>query len=255
MTRPVVFCGAPRGLSSTAAMAGDSVSELKPEMSTAAAIDTDKLIEYYRRKANVPPNAAVTVEGLSDSPIAGAKQGNRGFDAAAGEWREAEGKAYFVERPDLGYLKVSFFGPFYGAYVVFRLDADYRRFTREKSLRWNLAYAEGFEALTTAVAHASRPPPDEPGMVSGDLFATPPSVLLDAPDGPPEARLRRLIHAILAEYEDADAEHKLQLDALGLLPDAMQVPQDSSCLTSHRVTTRARSSWRPNSVRQSCRSS
>ena len=49
---------------------------------------------------------------------------NRGFDAAAGEWREAEGKAYFVEDPDLGYLKVSFFGPFYGAYVVFRLDPD-----------------------------------------------------------------------------------------------------------------------------------
>jgi AcrR family transcriptional regulator len=45
-----------------------------------------------------------------------------------------------------------------------------------------------------------------------------------APDGPPEARLRRLIHAILAEYEDADAEHKLQLDALTLLPDAMQAP-------------------------------
>ncbi|MHA7887602.1 TetR/AcrR family transcriptional regulator [Roseicyclus sp.] len=45
-----------------------------------------------------------------------------------------------------------------------------------------------------------------------------------APDGPPEARLRRLIHAILAEYEDADAEHKLQLDALALLPEPMQAP-------------------------------
>lgn len=44
--------------------------------SAASAIDTDKLVEYYRRKANVPPNAAVTVEGLSDSPISGAKQGN-----------------------------------------------------------------------------------------------------------------------------------------------------------------------------------
>ena len=32
------------------------------------------------------------------------------------------------------------------------LDADYRRFTQEKSMRWNLAYAEGFEALTTATA-------------------------------------------------------------------------------------------------------
>lgn len=32
------------------------------------------------------------------------------------------------------------------------LDADYRRFTKEKPLRWNLAYAEGFEAFTTAMA-------------------------------------------------------------------------------------------------------
>jgi uncharacterized protein len=29
---------------------------------------------------------------------------------------------------------------------------DYRRYTRSKSLRWNLAYAEGFEAFTTALA-------------------------------------------------------------------------------------------------------
>lgn len=35
------------------------------------------------------------------------------------------------------------------------LDADYRRFSREKSLQFNLAYAEGFEALTTAAARFS----------------------------------------------------------------------------------------------------
>jgi len=36
-----------------------------------------------------------------------------------------------------------------------KLDADYRRFSKEKSLRFNLAYAEGFEALTTASARFS----------------------------------------------------------------------------------------------------
>jgi predicted metal-dependent hydrolase len=35
------------------------------------------------------------------------------------------------------------------------LDADYRRFSNTRSLRFNLAYAEGFEALTTAVARFS----------------------------------------------------------------------------------------------------
>ena len=52
---------------------------------------------------------------------------NRGYLAEKGAWDEAVGKAYFVEDDDLGYLKVSFFGPFYGSYVVFELDrADYR---------------------------------------------------------------------------------------------------------------------------------
>ena len=49
---------------------------------------------------------------------------NRGYSAEKGEWEEAEGKAYFVESPDRAYLKVSFFGPFYGSYVVFELDRD-----------------------------------------------------------------------------------------------------------------------------------
>lgn len=52
---------------------------------------------------------------------------NRGYSAAKQEWKEATGKAYFVEGQDSGYLKVSFFGPFYGSYVVFELDeADYQ---------------------------------------------------------------------------------------------------------------------------------
>jgi apolipoprotein D and lipocalin family protein len=47
---------------------------------------------------------------------------NRGYDADSGKWEESVGKAYFVEDESLGYLKVSFFGPFYGSYVVFELD-------------------------------------------------------------------------------------------------------------------------------------
>lgn len=54
----------------------------------------------------------------------GVKVINRGYDAKKGEWREAEGKAYFVDDADTGHLKVSFFGPFYGAYVIMALDHD-----------------------------------------------------------------------------------------------------------------------------------
>lgn len=49
---------------------------------------------------------------------------NRGYSREKG-WNEAEGKAYFVEEPDRAFLKVSFFGPFYGSYIVFELDEDY----------------------------------------------------------------------------------------------------------------------------------
>ena len=49
---------------------------------------------------------------------------NRGFLVDEEEWKEAEGKAYFVGDPEEGYLKVSFFGPFYGSYVIFGLDRE-----------------------------------------------------------------------------------------------------------------------------------
>jgi len=49
---------------------------------------------------------------------------NRGFSTAKGEWNEAHGKAYFVNSSAEAYLKVSFFGPFYGSYVVFDLDRE-----------------------------------------------------------------------------------------------------------------------------------
>ena len=56
----------------------------------------------------------------------GLKVTNRGYSAAENRWKEAVGKAYFVEEPNKGYLKVSFFGPFYGSYIIIDLNEDYR---------------------------------------------------------------------------------------------------------------------------------
>jgi len=50
---------------------------------------------------------------------------NRGWSPDGSEWREALGRAYFAGSDKLAYLKVSFFGPFYGSYVVFELGEDY----------------------------------------------------------------------------------------------------------------------------------
>ena len=55
-------------------------------------------------------------------PDGGVKVINRGFSEKKQQWKQAEGKAYFVTDSHIGHLKVSFFGPFYGSYVVFDLD-------------------------------------------------------------------------------------------------------------------------------------
>jgi len=57
----------------------------------------------------------------------GVKVINSGFSKENNKWEQAEGKAYFVSNPDIGHLKVSFFGPFYGSYIIFELDKkDYQ---------------------------------------------------------------------------------------------------------------------------------
>ncbi len=52
---------------------------------------------------------------------------NRGYSVEESTWQEAEGRAYFVGDKQQGHLKVSFFGPFYGSYIIFELDrVDYQ---------------------------------------------------------------------------------------------------------------------------------
>ncbi len=53
---------------------------------------------------------------------------NRGYDVKKGKWKEARGKAYFIGSKDEGRLKVSFFGPFYGAYNIIALDQNKYRY-------------------------------------------------------------------------------------------------------------------------------
>ena len=51
---------------------------------------------------------------------------NRGYSVEEGEWQQAEGRAYQIEDDQPGHLKVSFFGPFFGSYIIFELDSDYQ---------------------------------------------------------------------------------------------------------------------------------
>ncbi|WP_372778270.1 lipocalin family protein [Litorivivens sp.] len=50
---------------------------------------------------------------------------NQGFDTDKKKWKDAIGKAKLAGDTDEGYLKVSFFGPFYSSYVIFELGSNY----------------------------------------------------------------------------------------------------------------------------------
>lgn len=73
----------------------------------------------------------------------GIKVVNRGYSASDKSWKEAEGKAYFANNSDQGYLKVSFFGPFYGSYIIFALDHEKYQYSLvcgpDKSYLWILS--------------------------------------------------------------------------------------------------------------------
>ncbi len=51
---------------------------------------------------------------------------NSGINTENNQPKIAEGKAYFIGAKNIGSLKVSFFGPFYGGYHIAKLDPDYQ---------------------------------------------------------------------------------------------------------------------------------
>ena len=78
----------------------------------------------------------------------GIKVTNRGFNSKTKNWQEAVGKAYFIDpinadKTNTGKLKVSFFGPFYGAYNIMVLDKPYYNYVMvcgpDKSYLWILS--------------------------------------------------------------------------------------------------------------------
>lgn len=75
---------------------------------------------------------------------------NRGYNPAEGRWKKAEGRARFVLDQQTGYLKVSFFGPFYGSYVIFELDHENYQYAvvsgPDTSYLWILARAPEIDA-------------------------------------------------------------------------------------------------------------
>ena len=107
-------------------------SDKKPEKVTA--VENFKLNEYLgtwyeiaRLEHRFEKGMEAITATYSMRDDGGVKVLNKGYKTKEKEWSEAEGKAYFVEGPDKGFLKVSFFGPFYGSYIV--METDYKTYT------------------------------------------------------------------------------------------------------------------------------
>jgi len=73
----------------------------------------------------------------------GIKVVNKGFDPQNNRWKETVGKAYFIDDSSIGRIKVSFWGPFYGAYNIIDLDKENYSYSLvcgpNKSYLWILA--------------------------------------------------------------------------------------------------------------------
>ncbi|MDJ0778729.1 MAG: lipocalin family protein [Gammaproteobacteria bacterium] len=108
---------------------------------------------FERGLSNVTANYSLRDDG-------GVAVVNRGYRGDTGEWDEANGKAYFVDAPNVGRLKVSFFGPFYGGYNVVAVDpARYSLVVGpDRSYLWILSRTPSLEdaVLTELVARAER---------------------------------------------------------------------------------------------------
>ena len=88
---------------------------------------------------------------------------NQGYNSTKQRWEKAEGKAYFTAGSDVGRLKVSFFGPFYGGYNIIGLDHESYQYALvsgpDTSYLWILARQPGLgsaiikQLLAKASAH------------------------------------------------------------------------------------------------------
>jgi apolipoprotein D and lipocalin family protein len=76
--------------------------------------------KYERHLNNVTAHYSLEADGTT------IRVDNKGYDPLKNKWQESVGKAKFVGDPQVGRLKVSFFGPFYAGYNVLAVDDDYQ---------------------------------------------------------------------------------------------------------------------------------
>ena len=110
---------------------------------------------FERGMSDVTANYSMRDDG-------GVKVVNRGYMIEDDKWESATGKAFFVGRSDVGQLKVSFFGPFYGGYNIIELDKENYQYSLvagpDRDYLWILARSPHLEPdiLSALVNKAER---------------------------------------------------------------------------------------------------
>lgn len=87
---------------------------------------TGKWYEIARIDTRYEKNLIKTSAQYTMNKKGGISVLNKGWNAKKNTWKVANGKGKFVGAKDIGMLKVSFFGPFYGGYNILALDKDYK---------------------------------------------------------------------------------------------------------------------------------
>ncbi|MBN2162644.1 MAG: lipocalin family protein [Pontiellaceae bacterium] len=102
-----------------------STSDLK----VISGFEVDRYLGTWYEAARFPHRfekdlVAVTAD-YSRNPDGTIRVINRGYHPGKNKWETAEGEARFRDDPTVGWLEVSFFKPFYGAYKILYLDKEY----------------------------------------------------------------------------------------------------------------------------------
>jgi len=111
-------------------LAGQTFSA-PPKLEPVSGFDLNRYLGKWYEIARLPTwferdlvNVTATYSLRSDGKV---KVVNEGYKRTrSGKHKVAVGKAKFAKSPDKGYLKVSFFGPFYADYIIVELDPEYQ---------------------------------------------------------------------------------------------------------------------------------
>lgn len=99
------------------------------KLEVVSGFDADRYLGTWYEAARYPHRfesglSSVSAE-YSRNPDGTIKVANRGFNDNDQKWENIEGIAKMKGAPDRGWLKVSFFQPFYASYKIIHLDENY----------------------------------------------------------------------------------------------------------------------------------